>query len=95
MTEAVRHLDAGFHRHDEFGKCDYLPPTPEGEDEHYFPARVAFQLLLDLASPSIELPLTRPEYSTPPALNVIWSPLSLPLVIAVLPLADFNVPLII
>ena len=58
----------------------------------YFPARVAFQLLLDLASPSIELPLTRPEYSTPPALNVIWSPLSLPLAIAALLLPDFSVP---
>jgi hypothetical protein len=59
---------------------------------NYFADRVAFQLPLDLATPSMALPLILPEYSFPPALNVIWSPLSLPLEIAVLLLPDFNVP---
>src|SRR5262249_29500863 len=43
--------------------------------------RLAFQALdlpSDLTVPSMALPLTRPRYSAPPALKLIWSPLRRP-----------------
>jgi len=45
-----------------------------------------------LTVPSIALPFTRPWYSAPPALKLIWSPFSLPREIGADTLPDLSVP---